>query len=562
MKKVLLFLLVVGSIWAAMPWSLVGLPQLDKQIGTYKLGLDLHGGVELDYLVDFPADMEATRRTQVIEDMKTILDGRVRRIGTTEPTLNTAQYGEETHIVVQIPTPSEFNGLPALERAKKDADFIREAKAVIGQVIKVQFREMRPENEYNDLLAKRGEVVTAIDTDFQKKTIPFDSFAQKVSDSYENVFYFKNQDIKNYLKGQSNIPAEQEVTLETLKKIIGDMAITGKKFEGKIAAATFADISGNGFIFVEALDGGDILPGKPLDVNILLVGKEPLRFRPALGSNKEPLNERYLINTVATPDPTTGQYVVNLVFNTEGQKMFGDITERNAGKVIAIFLGNKLLTAPNVSQRIDGNAIITSGAEADTKKWATELSKNINEGIVPVAIYEHSEKAIGPNLGQASLRQLVLSGFIGLILVTLLIFWRYRMDGVVAIFGLTIHVVFLLAMVRLLGITMTLSGIAGIVLGIGIAIDSNILLLERVKDYLRQGRDMRDSLRLGFEGAWATVWDSNITGLLVGIILWWMGVSLVKGFGQMTVLGILISLFVIKYLCNPLTVWWRTKMEK
>ena len=136
------------------------------------------------------------------------------------------------------------------------------------------------------------------------------------------------------------------------------------------------------------------------------------------------------------------------------------------------------------------------------------------------------------------------------------------MDGVVAIFGLTIHVIFLLAMVRLLGITMTLSGIAGIVLGIGIAIDSNILLLERVKDYLRQGRDMKDSLRLGFEGAWATVWDSNITGLLVGIILWWMGVSLVKGFGQMTVLGILISLFVIKYLCNPLTVWWRSRGEK
>ncbi|MEI6711022.1 MAG: hypothetical protein WCK88_01960 [bacterium] len=239
MKKYFLFLLVIVSIWAATPWSLVGLPRLDAKIGDYKLGLDLHGGVELDYLVDFPTDMDAIRRVQVIEDMKTILDGRVRRIGTTEPTLNTAQYGNETHIIVQIPTPSEFSSLPAEERAKKDADFIREAKAVIGKVIKIQFREMRPENEYNDLLAKRGEIVTAINTDFQKKTIPFDSFAQKVSDSYENVFYYKNQDIKNYLKGQSNIPAEQEVTLENLKKILGDVAITGKKFEGKIASIKF-----------------------------------------------------------------------------------------------------------------------------------------------------------------------------------------------------------------------------------------------------------------------------------------------------------------------------------
>jgi preprotein translocase subunit SecD len=196
MKKYFLILLTLLSIWVATPWSLVGLPQLDEKLGEYKLGLDLHGGVELDYLVDFPADLDAARRVQVIEDMKTILDGRVRRIGTTEPTLNTAQYGDETHIIVQIPTPSEFTHLPDEERAKKDADFIREAKEVIGQVIKIQFREIRPENEFNDLLAKRGEVVATIQKEFKNKTIPFDSFAQRVTDSYENVFYYKNQDIK------------------------------------------------------------------------------------------------------------------------------------------------------------------------------------------------------------------------------------------------------------------------------------------------------------------------------------------------------------------------------
>ncbi len=231
MKKYFLFILVILSIWAATPWSLVGLPQLDRKIGDYKLGLDLHGGVELDYLVDFPADMIASRRVQVIEDMKTILDGRVRRIGTTEPTLNTAQYGDETHVIVQIPTPSEFNSLPADERVKKNADFIREAKAVIGQVIKVQFREMRPDNEFEDLLAKRGEVVAAIQQEFSTKTIPFDSFAQKISDSYENVFYYKNQDIKAFLQGK-------DATLETLKPIIGDIAMTGKVFENSVTSIT------------------------------------------------------------------------------------------------------------------------------------------------------------------------------------------------------------------------------------------------------------------------------------------------------------------------------------
>lgn len=275
MKKYFLFLLVLVSIWAATPWSLVGLPQLDAKIGDYKLGLDLHGGVELDYLVDFPTNMDATRRVQVIEDMKTILDGRVRRIGTTEPTLNTAQYGDETHIIVQIPTPSEFSSLPAQERAKKDTDFIREAKAVIGQVIKIQFREMRPENEYKDLLAKRGEVVATIQKDFKNKTIPFDSFAQRITDSFENVFYYKNQDIKVALQGK-------EVTIETLKTLIGDVAITGKQFENIVDTITLGSATGHGIVSVEALDGGDILPGKPLDVRMIFIAKEPLQYRPAL----------------------------------------------------------------------------------------------------------------------------------------------------------------------------------------------------------------------------------------------------------------------------------------
>ncbi len=208
--------------------------------------------------------MEATRRTQVIEDMKTILDGRVRRIGTTEPTLNTAQYGEETHIIVQIPTPSEFSHLPADERAKKDADFIREAKEVIGQVVKIQFREIRPEDEFNTLLSKRGEVVATIQKDFKNKTIPFDSFAQKVTDSYENVFYFKNQDIKTLLQ-------QETVTLETLKNILGEKIVTGKQFEEVVETVTLNTLSGSGIVSIEALDGGDIVAGKPLDVRMIFI---------------------------------------------------------------------------------------------------------------------------------------------------------------------------------------------------------------------------------------------------------------------------------------------------
>lgn len=240
--------------------------------------------------------------------------------------------------------------------------------------------------------------------------------------------------------------------------------------------------------------------------------------------------------------------------------MFGDITEKNAGGMIAIFLGNRLLTAPHVSSRIDGNAIITPGGEPDSKKWATSLSKEINEGIVPVGIYEHSEHTIGPNLGKASLHELIISGIVGLIIICAFLLWRYGLSGIIAGVSLIIYTVVLLGLVRIMGITLTLSGVAGIVLSLGLAIDSNILFLERVRDFLDHGKDMKSSLKLGFHEAWAAVWDSHITSLLVGLILWWMGVSLVKGFGQMTVLGIIVSLFVVRYICNPLTIWLRNKI--
>lgn len=134
------------------------------------------------------------------------------------------------------------------------------------------------------------------------------------------------------------------------------------------------------------------------------------------------------------------------------------------------------------------------------------------------------------------------------------------MSGIVAAISLVIYIIVLLGITRIMGITLTLSGVAGIILSLGLAIDSNILLLERVRDFLGHGKDIKTSLKLGFGEAWAAVWDSHITGLFVGLILWWMGVSLVKGFGQMTVIGIIVSLLIVQYICNPLTIWLRSKI--
>jgi protein-export membrane protein SecD len=557
MKKIIVTLLILITAWAAIPWSSIGLPAVDAGLWDYKLGLDLHGWVELDYLVDFNStpDITPERKIQIIEDMKTILDGRVRRIGTTEPSLNTAYYGDETHIVVQIPTPSSHDKFSPEERKKKDEEFISEAKRVIGQVVKIQFKEPRPTDEFNTLLAQRWKIIDTITASFNAKTIPFDAWAQKIADSYENVFSFKGPEIQSLLGKESLILSDLSPLFS-----VDSLPLSKKEFTGKIQSIKLGGREWSGFVLIESFDSKPLTLTSPIDIKVLFIDKEPLKFKPALGNNKQILDEKHLINTIASPDQTTGQYIVNLVFDSEGQKMFGDITERNAGGIIAIFLGNNLLTAPTVSGRIDGNAIITPGGEQDSKKWATELSKNINEGIVPVGIYEHSEQTIGPNLGKTSLQQLIISGIIWLIIICAFLLWRYGSSGIVAGASLIIYIVVLLGVVRLMGVTLTLSGVAGIVLSIGIAIDSNILLLERVRDFREQGKDMKTSLKLGFQEAWSAVWDSNLTGLFVGLILWWMGVSLVKGFGQMTVLGIVVSLLVVKHVCNPLTIWLRNKI--
>jgi preprotein translocase subunit SecD len=196
-----------------------------------------------------------------------------------------------------------------------------------------------------------------------------------MSDAHENVFYFKNQDIKTLLSLSS-------VTLDSLKNAIKTEKIpldSVSTFRANLGEVTLGNQSGTAFALINTLDQSNITAQKELEVRMLFIHKDPLRFQPAIGKNEEILDEKHLINTIPSLDPTTGSSVVNLIFDTEGQKMFGDITERNAGGIIAIFLGNQLLTAPTVSGRIDGNAIITSGGETDSKKWAAELSKSVNE---------------------------------------------------------------------------------------------------------------------------------------------------------------------------------------
>lgn len=243
-----------------------------------------------------------------------------------------------------------------------------------------------------------------------------------------------------------------------------------------------------------------------------------------------------------------GKPVVNLEFTPEGAKKFAVITQNNVGKPLAIFLDDQSVTMPIVNEPIlDGRAVISGNFDADA---ATQLSIQLNAGALPVPVKILSQQNISATLGTASINQSVRAGLVGLVLVSAFMIIVYHWPGLIAVLGLIIYGLITLALYRLIPITLTLPGIAGLILSVGMAVDANILIFERLKEERRADRPFRLALELAFGRAWDAIKDANVTTIVVALILinplnWqWLNTSgLVRGFALTLLLGVLTSLF-------------------
>ena len=253
------------------------------------------------------------------------------------------------------------------------------------------------------------------------------------------------------------------------------------------------------------------------------------------------LTGRYLKRSQLTFNPTTGEPIVLLAFNNEGKEMFAQITKENLGKTIAIYLDGVAITAPVVRDEIkDGKAEISGGFTAEEAKT---LVRDLNYGALPVPIELISTQSIGASLGENVLNRGIMAGVYGLILVALfLIFW-YRLPGILAVLSLVFYVVIMLALFKVIPVTLTSAGIAGFILSVGMAVDANVLVFERIKEELNSGRDIENAVQEGFSRAWLSIRDSNISSIITAIILFWFGTSLVEGFALTFGIGVLISMF-------------------
>ncbi len=273
------------------------------------------------------------------------------------------------------------------------------------------------------------------------------------------------------------------------------------------------------------------------------------------------LTGKYLEKAEPTFDQTTYQPQVSLKFNSEGAELFEEITSRNVGKPLAIYIDGIPLSAPTVQEAISrGEAVITGSF---TIEEVQSLSRNLNAGALPVPINLISQQSVGPTLGAISLEKSLKAGMWGLLAVLIFMVVFYRAPGLLASLSLAIYVALVLALFKLIPVTLTLAGIGGFILSIGMAIDANILIFSRMREELRSGQSFSVAVEEGFRRAWPSIRDGNLTTLIVALILFGFGTSFVKGFAFTLTLGILMSMFsAIIITKNLLRVFVGTKLEK
>ncbi|MDI6591577.1 MAG: protein translocase subunit SecD [Patescibacteria group bacterium] len=274
-----------------------------------------------------------------------------------------------------------------------------------------------------------------------------------------------------------------------------------------------------------------------------------------------PLTGKYLKKAELGFDRTTYKPLILLQFDDEGAKIFEDLTSRNIGKPLAIYIDQILISAPVVQEKISGGRAQISGRF--TIEEAKELARNLNAGALPVPINLISQKTIGPTLGKASLEKSLQAGVVGFLAIILFLILFYRLPGLLASLALGIYVILVLTLFKLIPVTLTLAGIGGFILSIGMAIDANILIFARMKEELMENKTFSVAMEEGFRRAWPSIRDGNLTTLIVAAILFEFGTSFIKGFALTLSLGILISIFsAIIITKNFLKVFVETRLEK
>ena len=525
-KKWIVFLilfLVIVSVWFLLPsmryWSLSDpekenlriedpqkLVNLEKR--AIKLGLDLKGGMHVVLQVD-RSKLNPEEQKDAVERALEIIRNRVDQFGITEPLI---QKSGEDRIIVELP------GLVDAERAGE----------LIGKTAQLEYK-LLPEPETINLLIKEIDKVLAeaepeslSEIKEEKKQEPAeDLFAGEEKDTLEDFLGELDEELQEKDRPFSSllepsrsfffyVPREEMAKVEHLlekpevKKIIPE--------DLEFAWATRPQL----------IQG--------IEYQELYVLKKRVEF-----------SGKYLTDAKPRYDELHNPYV-HFTYTKRGGRLFGQLTGANIGKPLAIVLDGRVESAPVIQDKVREEGRITLGGAA-TWESAHDLSIVLRAGALPAPVKIAENRVIGPSLGQDSVRRGSLASVIALVVVLTFMFVYYRVSGLIADFALLFNVFYLLAAMAALHATLTMPGIAGIILTVGMSVDSNVLIFERIREELRTGKTIRASIDAGYKRALLAIIDSHVTTLVTALVLFQFGTGPIKGFAVSLSLGVIISLF-------------------
>ena len=276
-----------------------------------------------------------------------------------------------------------------------------------------------------------------------------------------------------------------------------------------------------------------------------------LTFKDSEGN--EVLNGKDVEEASVMTDNNTGKPVVTLKLNEEGKQKFTDATEKNLNKTISIYMDEDLISSPRVESVITGGEAIITGS--NTIDEAKNLAGLINSGALPVTLKVASIENVGAQLGTEAMPNAVKAGAVGILLIFLFMILNYRMLGVIASMTLTLYTTLVLIVFVETNVTLTLPGIAGFLLTIGMAVDANVLIFERIKEDMSRGVSAKSAVKSGFHNALSSIVDSNVTTIIAALVLYFMGTGPVKGFAVTLMIGIVLSMFTAIFVTRKLTEW-------
>lgn len=552
LKLIIVFLVLIGALYFLYPtfrfFTLsteerekmkIENPQgYDKLLNkSLKLGLDLKGGMHLVLEVD-DSKLKEDEKQDVVDRALEVVRNRVDQFGVSEPTI---QKEGSNRIIVQLP------GLQDAERAKR----------LIGQTAMLEWRLVRQQGEVADILNRLDEVLRRESGDSLVE-VSGDSGPEALGDIPALEDSAAAEEAIAVAEPTDTAPSEEDSLLLTglEESDLGSIPIETVSKDKPFTSLLLTFYRDWLLVREENVPRVRRLLARPEvksaipddsefmwydeEVNIPEGGGKGLFL--FLIAKDEMVSGKNLNNATPKPDPQAPQnLIVGFNFNRRGARELASFTGKNVGRFTAIILDGKIKNYPIIKSKIPNGEGVIEGSFTDVE--ARDLSIILRAGALPADMKIIEERSVGPSLGQDSIRMGIRAALLGLALVVLFMLVYYRVSGLIASVTLIFNLVIVFGLLAYLGAALTLPGLAGVILTIGMAIDANVLIFERIREEIRKNKTVRSSVDAGYEKAFTTILDANLTTLITAIVLWQFGTGPVKGFATTLSIGIIGCMF-------------------